>query len=294
MYLDFDDRPDIPRVPQAISVREGVLLSIIVHLAFVIFLLVAPAEWFEAAPEEAAQAEQQEPLRFVQVMPLIDRRQIPNPEADRSEFDLRAKPTPVPAPDAAPAPPAPDVPRTEPAPGPETPDPLAPSPSTLGAMAPPEPERPPPPRPSGSLGNAFRDLGRYLQEPQVSAQQPGIGEGDSGADVEMLDSKGRPIEGIDFGPWMRRFAAQIRRNWIIPQVAEMSRGRVVVTFTVLRNGTLIDLQVRQPAAIGALTQAAVTALKLSNPTSVLPAEYQDDRVLFTVTFHYNEPLRDRQ
>lgn len=293
MYLDFDDRPDVPRVPQAISVREGVLLSIIVHLAFVIFLLVAPKEWFEAPPEAAALAEPQEPLKFVQVMPLIDRSQIPNPQADRSDFDLRAKPDPVPVPDSTPAPATPEVPPTAPAPGPESTEPLTPPRSALGALAPPEPATVPPPRPSGSLGDAFRNLGRYLQEPQVGVEESSVGQGASGADVEMLDSKGRPIEGIDFGPWMRRFAAQIRRNWLIPQVAELARGRVVVTFTVLRSGALMDLQVRQPATIGALTQAAVTALKLSNPTSQLPAEYHDDRVLFTVTFHYNEPAQSR-
>jgi TonB family protein len=293
MYLDFDDRPDVPRVPQAISVREGVLLSIIVHLAFVIFLLVAPAEWFEAQREETA-VEPQEPLKFVQVLPLIDKSLLPNPNVDRSDFDLRGAPEPVPMPER----PSPIVrgaeePPSAPPPGSELNETPAPPTPATGMTAPPVPPEPRPPEPAGgSLRDAFRNLGRYIQEPKIGA--PVLEEGASGADVEMLDSQGRPIEGIDFGPWLRRFAAQIRRNWLIPQVAETSRGRVVVTFTVLRSGTLLDLQVKQPATIGALTSAAVTALKLSNPTSVLPAEYPDDRVLFTVTFHYNEPIRDRQ
>ena len=38
MYLDFDDyRPDIQPIGRAISWREGVLISIIVHLVGVIF-----------------------------------------------------------------------------------------------------------------------------------------------------------------------------------------------------------------------------------------------------------------
>ena len=43
MYLDFDDyRPDIQPIGRAISWREGVLISIIVHLVGVIFLLLIP------------------------------------------------------------------------------------------------------------------------------------------------------------------------------------------------------------------------------------------------------------
>ena len=43
MYFDFEDyHPDTPTIGRAISWREGVLLSIIVHLAAVIVILVFP------------------------------------------------------------------------------------------------------------------------------------------------------------------------------------------------------------------------------------------------------------
>src|SRR5258706_12461137 len=46
MYFDLEDyHPDISPVGQAISWREGVLLSIIAHLVMVILILVAP-KWF--------------------------------------------------------------------------------------------------------------------------------------------------------------------------------------------------------------------------------------------------------
>src|ERR1051326_5049096 len=51
MYFDFEDyRPDISPVGRAISWREGVLLSIIAHMAMVIVLLLAP-RLFPYAPE---------------------------------------------------------------------------------------------------------------------------------------------------------------------------------------------------------------------------------------------------
>ena len=46
MYFDFEDyHPDITPVGQAISWREGILLSIIAHLVAIILVLVAP-KWF--------------------------------------------------------------------------------------------------------------------------------------------------------------------------------------------------------------------------------------------------------
>ena len=43
MYLDFEDyRPDIQPIGRAISWREGILISIIVHLLMVIALILAP------------------------------------------------------------------------------------------------------------------------------------------------------------------------------------------------------------------------------------------------------------
>ena len=61
MYFDFEDhRPDITPVGRAISWREGILISIIAHMAFVIVLLTAP-DWLpiqslRRAPELVSQA----------------------------------------------------------------------------------------------------------------------------------------------------------------------------------------------------------------------------------------------
>ncbi len=63
MYFDFEDyRPDISPVGRAISWREGILISIIAHMAMVIVLLLAPKLFpfdEEAARARAARLEQQ-------------------------------------------------------------------------------------------------------------------------------------------------------------------------------------------------------------------------------------------
>ena len=58
MYFDFDDRYDqVEAVGSAISKREGVVLSVVVHVAIVLALMFAPRiPLFERAtppPEEA-------------------------------------------------------------------------------------------------------------------------------------------------------------------------------------------------------------------------------------------------
>ncbi len=87
MYFDFEDyRPDISPVGRAISWREGILISIIAHMAMVILLLLAPKLFpfdEEAARARAAAIEKQlarEKTRFVFVQPRVDLKAPKPPE----------------------------------------------------------------------------------------------------------------------------------------------------------------------------------------------------------------------
>jgi hypothetical protein len=111
MYFDFEDyRPDTPRIDSAISKREGVLLSIVLHALFVVLILVlAPLESarrleaIKRAEELALQRQQQqsdEERRFVFVQPRVDLEALRPPErADLSDRDRQAR-----APERAPDP----------------------------------------------------------------------------------------------------------------------------------------------------------------------------------------------
>ena len=306
MYFDFEDyRPETPRVTRAISVREGILLSIIVHLVFLVALLLFPDMLSPSQDAETlAQLEpdrERPPLTFVEAVPLRDLPKPPERPAPMSDLDRRAS-----APDPPPV-------LREPQPamrgntpemvegGPSTPQPPPSEPaaqpgcaqsvladSALGRPAPTEQADQ-----AGAQSRArlpldmFRDVGRYTRPDRFNNIDPG-GATDQSADIQF-DSMG-----VDFGSWLRRFKNQVERNWLIPPAAMVTRGRVVIRFVVLRNGTLIDLQVLQSAPEPSLTSAALNALKLSNPTAQLPAEYPADRMPITVTFYYNEdPRRSR-
>jgi TonB family protein len=304
MYLDFEDhRPETPRVPSPISVREGVLLSLVFHLALALAIVLFPKLVFRSSTTPVTPVPaNQPPLTFVEVVPLHDKSLMPLFKANPSDMDRRSAtreraPNPdntmpfsrgntsqlieggpkVPPPQPPAAAPTPPSPASQPSPA----DASA-SQMTVPAPAPPSPALAPQ-QASRGLADSLRNLQQYLRNENYDNIRGG--NADQSADIQF-DSMG-----VDFGPWLRRFKNQVERNWIVPTAAMTYRGRVVIQFNVLRNGTITDLNVVQPAMYPSLTNSALNALKLSNPTSALPPEYPAERVFFTVTFHYNEEPR---
>jgi TonB family protein len=317
VFLDFDDaRPEIQSIESAISLREGVILSVAAHVLALLLILWLPTQpWFkqltqrqavQAAPVVVAQ-DSERPQPFVVVEPKIDRetlraidramlsdknrqsqtRERPPDARNSQPFSRGNTPEFVESQPPA-ARPRGQGPAPEPAPPqpPATAAPQGSAPSLQAerapAMTPPQASassRPAPP-PGGSLGDALRDLGRYSQNQQLENPSGGLGE--FGPTIQF-DTKG-----VEFGPWIRRFVAQVKRNWFVPYAAMSLRGHVVITFNVHKDGRITDLQVIKPSGIDAFNNAAHNALSSSNPTMPLPTEYPSDKAFFTVTFYYNE------
>ena len=126
----------------------------------------------------------------------------------------------------------------------------------------------------------MRNLQRFVQNEQFD--NPGGSGGQFGPEIQF-DTKG-----VEFGPWIRRFIAQVKRNWFIPYAAMNMRGHVVITFNVHKDGAITDLAVVGASPIDAFNNAAFGALSGSNPTQPLPPEYPSEKAFFTVTFYYNE------
>jgi outer membrane biosynthesis protein TonB len=132
----------------------------------------------------------------------------------------------------------------------------------------------------GPLSAAVANPFRYA--PADVFDNPG-GQGGEPQAAIQFDSKG-----VEFGPWLRRFIAQIKRNWLIPMAAMTMKGHVVVTFNVHKDGSITEIDVPGPCPVQSFNRAAQGALVASNPTQPLPAEYPSDHCFFTVTFYYNE------
>jgi TonB family protein len=313
MYIDFEDRrPETPRVERALSAREGVLISIIVHLLLFIGLLFMP-DLPQRQPVRVAvppnQSPEQSP-RFVFMQPRIDVPK-PQPRADVEASDqdrvLSSVERPPDPQNALPLARGNSPQREEAEIAPENRGAAEdssvaqgrPNAAAEGQVAANDPSRSlmrlpesPSAAPSlkvgetgatGKLGDALRNLHRYVQ--QQSFDNP-HGSGDAQGLIQF-DSKG-----VDFGPWLRRFVAQVKRNWFVPQAAMIMKGHVVITFNIHRNGTITDIEVRKPSHIESFSHAAVNALIASNPTQPLPSEYPSDSAFFTVTFLYNEDPAD--
>lgn len=321
MYFNFEDnRPDTPTIVSPLSTREGVLLSIVVHLLTVIAILVGPELPFMKAMEERRlQAieeqrrkmleEQRNNARFVYVQPRIDMKAPKPPERaelsdidreartveraknptnplpfsrgnspERIEGDAAEKPQPEAADSAKPAAPQPGDNASNGIPLPESPDAQRPRATENGRNA---PLRSPS---SGVIADAIRNVQKYIQK-------EGFGNLQGGNNQAFSESIQFDTKGVEFGPWLRRFVAQIRRNWFIPEAAMTLRGHVVITFFVHKDGRITDLQVVKPSAIDGFNNSSFNALAASNPTQPLPPEYPDDKAFFTVTFYYNETPR---
>lgn len=100
---------------------------------------------------------------------------------------------------------------------------------------------------------------------------------------------GRPgIDAIrepDFGPYMRDLQQRIKRNWDPPK-GEESR-RVVLLFTIARDGRLLGVSVSKSSGLQSADRAALNAVKLTAPFRPLPAEYKESSVDIQFTFDYN-------
>jgi TonB family protein len=305
IHFDFDDRYlDENVVGSAISRREGVLLSIIFHALIVIVLIVAPRlSIFQLSPEELQRRQaalerlrEETRRRFVFVQPRVDMPALRPPDrAELSDLDRRAQDpvivrepeNPVPfsrgdtferveAAEEERAKGGDDAAAPPPQPEPESQVARALPPADTGfrrALQNPLTR-------AGSLAEALRNLQQYVQN--QTFDNPQGGNDRPGATIQF-DTKG-----VEFGPWLRRFVAQVRRNWFIPQAALVLSGHVVLQFYIHKNGAITDIVIVKPSAIDAFTNAAYGAIYSSNPTAPLPPEYPLDKALFTVTFYYNE------
>jgi TonB family protein len=188
-----------------------------------------------------------------------------------------APPTPRPTPQAEPTQ---NAANTTTPPLAQAPLPTPRPPTQPVTQQPPAPRGGPPP--GGALGEALRNLNRYAQDQQLNNPNGG----NQVDPAIQFDSKG-----VEFGPWLRRFVAQVKRNWFVPYAAMSLKGHVVITFNVHKDGRITDLQVLRPSDVAAFNNAALNALATSNPTMALPPEYPADKAFFTVTFYYNESPR---
>lgn len=316
MYFDFyDDRPDYLAQNRDVTRLEDLLhLIVAVSAAFfldivalIVLMMVASMPASDDAKRAAlARVQQEEPTRFVFIAPRIDTpSRDARPGADASDKNRRAA-----APERA-ADPTNSLPFSRGNSFERVEEPATPPPARQRAEPQPQPGqdgqngqnaqsalalRGPPlmsdrtggtgaPGAPGPLSAAVANPSRYAQGEVFN--NPGGQGGQQEAGIQF-DSKG-----VDFGPWLRRFIAQIKRNWMFPLAVASMKGHVAITFFVHRDGRLTDITIVEPSRVTGFNGSARGALEMSNPTTPLPPEYPDDRCFFKVIFFFNETPPDR-
>lgn len=293
--------------------------SLVVHIAVILFVLLAPKLFPNTSPVDAQVDLAREKLSSVFLPPSVKEVPKARPKPEAPSARIRLDPRIIKQ--IVPTPPAP-----EPLAGPKNTAPPQPAPSQ---PAPPAPQSAPPPA-FHSLNQMLQpkpDHSLNLQLPRLSPQQalqqsaqnalkngqessnsaafsvpmPGYRGGPvpSGAEGQGLLSSGvqilTPTEGVDFSNYITRLLARVRQNWeaVMPVSARMGdKGVVVLQFHIMRNG---DLPASEPFLVrtsgeGSLDGAAHSAITASNPFEALPPAFTGPYIELRIIFLYNLPL----
>lgn len=93
------------------------------------------------------------------------------------------------------------------------------------------------------------------------------------------------IKEPDFGPYMKELQRRIKMNWDPPKGNESKR--VILLFSIARDGRLLNVKVHRSSGLPAADKAAIDAVKLTAPFRPLPPEFKGNSVDIQFTFDYN-------
>jgi periplasmic protein TonB len=124
--------------------------------------------------------------------------------------------------------------------------------------------------------------------PTVPTTSFALGAGTTQAGMAFTGTAGGDF-GSRFSWYVEAVQRRISSNWlqsaVDPRVA--TAPRAVVTFTILRNGTVTNIQVTQPSNNSSVDSSATRAVRDSSPLAPLPAEYSGSSVNVEFWFDFH-------
>jgi len=307
--------------------REAAWISIIVHLLLIIFIvkfdfIEQHLPWMHALRV----AVQHNPLdgKAVTFLPLPpDLQKAPKPKTNIASDKDRIASTRRPQLDpkelrkvlASPPPGPPGVNLPQPGqqafqqsppayaqnPGQQTPPQRQPPPQTqqTAQLQMPRPNAADVFRKYGAPQSAGSQIAQATQATAAARGQQGQG-GDFGLDQHAHHAQMGPLEiltdtmGVDFGPYLSRVLFDIKQNWynLIPESAEMKKGKLAIEFAIMKDGSVQGLKVVAPSGDSALDVPAYASIKASNPFQPLPKEFGGQYLGLRIIFFYNPSKED--
>jgi TonB family protein len=95
--------------------------------------------------------------------------------------------------------------------------------------------------------------------------------------------------GWDYTPYLQRIVQDVRENWyhLIPESAEMKKGKLAIHFFIMRDGHVEGLSVAVPSGDVTLDRPAYGAITASDPFPPLPPEFAGKDLELVFRFYYN-------
>ncbi len=282
-----------------------VVLSVLVHVAVILFLVFAPKLFPAPTPQEIAQY--QLPTNWIFTPPSTAEPPAPTPKVRVSPETLHKVAPPVEKPQI----PSPVTPEKPPTDLPEAPQPKisvapTPAPSIPTTPVPSHVEPVLPATPNNRLkldlspaspGKALSDqmdnaLHQGRTGPPVYIGPPSSGSGGRGAGVSGNVDILSDTQGVDFSAYIRRLLATLQRNWeaVMPETVRMGeQGVVYTTFQINPDGSVSspDPTLERTSGKEPLDNAAMAAIHASNPFEPLPSQFHGPFLKLRIVFLYN-------
>jgi TonB family protein len=306
--------------------REAAWLSVIVHLLVIILFVNQPRlegfyrrVFLHQQPVMAVSLEdllRQKEMTYLELPPDVqkitkrpdtriasDKDRIATtrtPQLDPKELKkiIDASRPGTPGPSAPPSPgQAPEMAQNSPgpqAPQPGQPTPQTPAPDQLAQLQPPTPRPDPQVKFGGSMsaGSAIEQAARAASQSRGAYGGDG---GDYGLNQGRHNGALGPLEilsdtmGVDFGSYLNRVLHEVKQQWyeLIPESATLKKGKVVLEFAILKDGSVAGLKLVGSSGDVALDRPAYGSITGSNPFPPLPREFAGPYLLLRFSYYYN-------
>ncbi len=303
--------------------REGLWISIIIHLVAFLVFLFAPRYFPQSSPDlrEASPLDNKS-ITYVEMNPdaqkavttprtniISDKNRIAtsrNPTIDRKSLEELRPRSRAGAPGAM----QPQAPQQQPA---QMAQASRPPPNPGENSQPPAPaldnEEPQLPVRSkaGShpfSANAGMSAGSAIEQAAratAANRMGGVGAGEGGegglggrsnssvkSQIDVLSD----TMGVDFSAYLQRVLHDVRINWynLIPEVARpplLKQGKVGIEFAILKDGSVQGMKLVTPSGDVSLDRAAWGGITGSNPFPPLPSQFRGQYLALRFHFYYN-------
>lgn len=101
---------------------------------------------------------------------------------------------------------------------------------------------------------------------------------------------------FDWGEYAQGMVSRIRVNWYagMPQIIRTGlKGRVVIRFTIHRDGRISDVTIVESSGVPPYDHAAKKAIEQSSPLAALPKDFPNSTERVTAAFYYNMEVPGR-